>query len=254
MGTSNYVLKLQTEIEKSNHTVKNMQQIFYNSAHEIMNDYKLMLNNIEFELTEIEFYYFDCNKHCDIYVHQNELQKETNGFLYAHENSWGNYGGIDFTFGNGHYFGGILIRGIKINNTFFAGPAKVRNLIVEKIDDNINSYIEFQDYLIKNKNNIFLQEKEKTEGSRILHSRRFNLGKQENKEFRNALYRFAREDYLKAKQEKSFTTSSNIKEISMLKAISSLTINYECNEPSTIKKIKANSMLYQYINDFCRIT
>jgi len=247
-----WVLKLQEKIKNSTHSIIEMQHIFYNTAKEIMNDCMLKIDKIEFELTEIEFYYFDCNNHCDIYVHQNELQKETSGFLYAHKSSWGNYGGLDLTFGNGEYYGGILIRGIKIKNNFIAGPAVLRNSIVETIDKNIASYTEFQKYLSVNKENIFLKPKENKTDFRILHSTRCNLGKKENKEFRSALYRFVREDFLKAKQEKSFKSSDNLKETSMLKAISKLTLNYDCNEPSTIKKIYENEILLQYINNFNR--
>lgn len=244
---------LQDKMEKSKKNIKDLQYIFYVTAQQIMNQYTLKIDSIEFELTEIEFYYFDCENHSDIYVHQNELQKTTRNFLYAHENSWGNYGGIDLTFGNGSYYGGILIRGIKLDDNFIAGPATLRNKIVEIINQNINSYTKFQNYLNSKKNLIGLQKKSHIQEEHpILISTRINLGKKESPNYRNALYRFVREDMLIAKQNKEFATKDNLKETSMLKAISKMVIGYECNEPSTTKKIENNEILSKNIENLAK--
>jgi hypothetical protein len=219
------------------------------TAQEIMNQYILHIDGIVCELTEIEFYYFDCKNHSDIYVHQNELQKNTSDFLYAHQNSWGNYGGIDLTFGSGTYYGGILIRAIKINNNFVAGPATLRNMIVNTLDKNICSYAEFQKYLDDQRGCICLAKNTTSENFPIFVSRRINLGKKESPEFRNALYRFVRKDMLMTSKCNNFETRSNLKEISKLKAISKLALTYACNEPSTERNILENKILLKHIED-----
>ncbi|MDD3591863.1 MAG: hypothetical protein PHO65_04445 [Sulfurovum sp.] len=240
---------LNNKIDKSDGSIEEMQYIFYHTANDLMNCYILKIDHLEFELTEIEFYYFNCEKHSDIYVHLHDLQKNTNTFIYAHE-SWGKYGGVDLTFGNKKYYGGILIRGIRLNEKYIAGPANVRNTIVEEISQEISSYPELQDYFNKNKAKIMLIPKDTTQYN-ILHAPRHNLGKKDHKKFKNALYRFVRVDYL-VSEKRLFSggSKSNLKDISMLKSITKMTLKYECNEPSTIKKIEDNYDLKNKIEAF----
>lgn len=119
------------------HTSKenNKQKEFCTIARELFNNYILNINGINYTLTEIEFYYFNTKTHKDIYTHLHYLQLEF-GRFYVHEKS-ANRGGIDFTFGNGDNFGGMLIRGIrntKTNESIF-GPAKVRGEIAKTLFD-----------------------------------------------------------------------------------------------------------------------
>jgi len=70
----------------------------------------------KFYFTEIEFYY-ESDNHPDKFRHNNDCQKER-GTIYWHRS------GIDITIGNGEKIkGGILIRGIKGDNT--EGPCKL---------------------------------------------------------------------------------------------------------------------------------
>jgi len=132
MNAKNPIIELQEEIEKSNGDIKKLQCLFYKISKDIMKNYVLQIDDLKIELKELEFYLFDCEKHPDIYVHQNDIQKNTSNFLYVHD-SWGNRGGLDLTFGNGKYYGGILIRGIKIDGKYISGPVKLRNYIVSKL-------------------------------------------------------------------------------------------------------------------------
>lgn len=247
---NNPIIDLNRLIENSNNSVENMQHIFHVIAEKLMNGYILKISDLEFELTEIEFYYFDDEKHSDVYVHSHDFQKNTNSFLYVHE-AWDNYGGIDLTFGNNEYYGGILIRGIKLkDDNYVAGPSKVRSALVEQINRDISSYPELQQYFVDKKEMITLKEKDILE-HKILHAPRHNLGKKEHKEFRNALYRFARGDYIVANKDLFYDKSKgNLKDISRLKAISKMTLGYECNEPSTVAEIEKNDYLMKGINSF----
>ena len=89
----------------------------------LLNQYNLIIGNIEFEITEIEFYYNDNDKHYDKNIHRFNEQKKSNSW-YIHKKG---RGGIDITFGNSKHYGGILIRGIKEINSdkYINGPLNV---------------------------------------------------------------------------------------------------------------------------------
>jgi len=246
MAIKNIIEELQLSIQNSDNSIGNLQNIFSDIAEKLMNNCELNIKNIFFELTEIEFYYFNESKHCDIFTHTHSLQKETSALLYVHE-SWGNYGGIDITFGNGSFYGGILIRGIKINNTFTAGPSKVRTKLINTLNENINSYNELQVFF--DKYPLKILEKKSTKYN-IYHSTRYNLGKKDNDKFRYALYRFIRKDYLDEPKGDTFTSRNNLQERSLIKAISSLTLSYKSNEKTTLEKIKNNTTLLEHIEVF----
>jgi 3-methyladenine DNA glycosylase Mpg len=243
----NWFKNLQNKI--SNKEIGELQYIFYTIAKDLMNNYILKIDNLKLELTEIEFYYFECNYHKDLYVHLDELQKES-GLLYVHKKGKG-YGGIDLTFGNNNYFGGILIRGIKDvkNNNFISGPAKIREYIATNLKIN-NEYKDIQKNFKTNKQKIILEKKDNVkEKYDILHSIRIGLNSEINEEFYNALYRFVRLDNLEAKD---FLTYKNLKDRSKLKAISNITgiCTKFPNEKSTIKNIEKNEILKNNIIKF----
>ena len=113
--------------------MKNLNQLFEEAkkngieagfdklADYLMNECVLEANNNEYRIAEIEFYYFnEKDEHADIFVHCNECQKKSNVF-YFHP------AGVDITFGNDSYYGGILIRGIINIKTgkYIIGPNKV---------------------------------------------------------------------------------------------------------------------------------
>lgn len=117
------------------------EQVFYDSANALMNDYALVMEDhngqtITYEFCELEYYFFDVQKHPDFYTHMHCLQLKC-GKFYVHEKTF-NRSGIDLTFGNGSYFGGILIRGLyTLNNNekYICGPAKCAFKMKETILD-----------------------------------------------------------------------------------------------------------------------
>lgn len=87
---------------------ENSEKEFKKIAKALMTEFVIKINETEFYLTEIEFYCKTINNdtHQDPYVHGDDLQKEF-GKWYFHGS------GLDITFGNENYYGGILLRGIK---------------------------------------------------------------------------------------------------------------------------------------------
>lgn len=116
-------------------TTKNIsiQTGFDELANYLMNECVLDINDNEYRIAEIEFYYFDEKEHQDIFTHCNDKQKENNKF-YFHGS------GMDITFGNNNYFGGILIRSLIdfYDNTPIIGPWNVFNEILHKANENKN--------------------------------------------------------------------------------------------------------------------
>jgi hypothetical protein len=256
VSTKNIIIQLQDEIKNTKYTVENLQGLFYKISQDIISNYVLQINNLKIELKELEFYFLDNERHCDPYVHGNDLQKTTNNFLYVH-NSWHRRGGIDLTFGNGKYFGGILIRGIKINDKFIQGPANSRNQIIKNLDQHFNNYEELQKYFDQNKDKIgLLKNNNAKENKVILCSTRFGLGAKECDKFKNALYRFIDLDYLDATTDK-FENKKSIGEVTKIKTISYL-IDVCKNEKFFKSKeatklnenIKNNEYLQKYISSF----
>lgn len=198
---------LQSDIGNSRGTVSQVEFIFSKHAEDIMNNYNLEINGLLIELTEIEFYYYETGKHEDIYTHCHNLQKDANNFLYVHPKGC-KRGGIDIIFGNGTFYGGILIRGIKVNNQFIAGPANVKNKIIELLGlPACIPYQDLQNFLISLKNNIGCQKQASAVQYKICCAPRFGLMAINDttltQMFFKALYRFAREDYFKARNDRS---------------------------------------------------
>ncbi|PLW79533.1 hypothetical protein C0585_07285 [Candidatus Woesearchaeota archaeon] len=247
----NFCAQLQDELKSCSNSVEELQYIFFKYAKKILVDSVLLIGSLEIELTEIEFYYFDCKTHSDPYVHTDSLQKKTKNYLYVHKQCW-NRGGIDITFGNGIYFGGILIRGIKYNGKFIAGPATVKKYLNSKLNPNFKNHTDLQKYFENIKDDILLN-KFSNKKYKVFSSVRVGLKEEKSKKYANALYRFAREDYLNEGKNINFESYSNIKCRSMLKAISELANGIpeeDATQKTTIKKIKNNDTLIKYIIDF----
>ena len=234
--------------------VYEIQNIFYDSAKELMNNFTLKIDSLEIELTEIEFYYFECQDHQDLYVHLDELQKEM-GYLYVHKKGNGR-GGIDLTFGNNEFFGGILLRGIKDGGTFVAGPSKVREYISKKLGIEDKDHKVLQEFFGKpgKPNKICLQKRDKSKNEHnVLHSVRIGLKEEVDETFCKALYRFVRLDYLEEKKDDiKFNTYTNLKDRTKLKAISCLTkvCDEFSNEKAMTAQIKKDEILCSLINKF----
>ena len=255
MNIENPIVQLQKEIEKSAYSVEELQSLFYKTSKNIINNYILQIDNLRIELKELEFYFFDCEKHPDIYVHQNELQKETSNFLYVHD-SWGNYGGLDLTFGNKKYYGGILIRGIKLNTAYIAGPATLRNYIMEHLGKKFNTYSDMQKYFNEIRNKICLIKKNgSSSATEIMHSTRYGLGKKENPIYKNALYRFLDVNYLNTGTQDFFNSKKNINEITRIKTISYLSgvskdKKLSKDAQKEREKLQSNQVFLNYIEKF----
>jgi len=240
----NVIDELKTSLSTKNNSVADLQKLFFDISEKLMNEYEIQINDIKFELTEIEFYYFDERKHSDVYTHTHEKQLNSNR-LYVHE-SWGNRGGIDLTFGNGEFYGGILIRGIKLHDQFVAGPAKVRDALIKELNQDFDSWEDLQKFF--DDNPIMIDRKESDKEHKIYHSKRVGISEKENgKKYKNALYRFVREDYL---LESNGDTRKNLKESTTIKAISSLTLGYDTNEKEAKKNVEKDEDLMKFIRLF----
>lgn len=242
---------LHNEICTSDKTIESLQKIFYETAKHLLKTKVLKILDQEIELTEIEFYFFTCDNHSDPYVHIDSLQKSSNK-LYVHKQAW-DRGGIDITFGNGRYFGGILIRGIKHNNNYISGSATVKKYIANKIDTSIDKHRDLQKYFEINQSEIFLIDKYPlTDIQLVLHSTRVGLNSEKDINYANALYRFVTEDYLISSIQ-NFESYTNLKERTKIKAISYLTLKYPTNEKAAIKSIESNKVLCRNIKNFIKL-
>ena len=129
----------------------NYEKLFLDTAIKLINEYSLEIENCTYQLIELEFYYYDKDKHADPYVHGVKEQQKT-GTFYVHKKN-GTYGGIDITFYNEdkEIYGGILIRGIRNSKTneFYSGPNIVKNEISRHLDA-INNYEALQSVINKN--------------------------------------------------------------------------------------------------------
>ena len=238
----NIIEYLQCRIEESDKSVEELQCIFYEVAKKLMNEYVLRIGDLEVELKELEFYFFDCKEHSDTYTHLDKLQKETSEFLYVHKKD-GNRGGIDITFGNGTYYGGILIRGAVIKNTFedkyISGPNKFKEYLIKalKLDLNIGDNDLLQKYFIEIKEKISFQEnddKNELKENQIFNSTRVGLNVEKEPIYGYALYRFISDDYLKANENEFITKENrkNLKERLKIELIADIT-NIKTKENKT---------------------
>jgi len=208
-----------------------LEVFFYKASQELMNNFLLCITDNDIELCEIEFYYYADN-HKDEKTLKHEKQKTVTQ-LFFHEF------GIDLTFGCKNFYGGILIRGIKYNGKYIAGPENVKKYLQEKINDLENQSINF-------KKNIFTDT--------ILHSTR-KMGNKTNQGFAKKLYRFAKEDYLNGSPTKDFIKKS-LPEVSYFKVISNLTdlydLVYKSDENNALKTIQNDNELMKNIKNFKR--
>lgn len=123
-----------------------IQEKFKKLAHIILNRCTLYVNNSEFKIEEIEFYY-KSKDHNDTCVHGVDDQLN-NGTWYLHKYKNGSYKngtwkGIDLTFGNRkeNIYGGILLRTISSNNNTISGSCNVVNNIMTKLNvDTVNEF------------------------------------------------------------------------------------------------------------------
>lgn len=142
-------------------------------AEYLMNECVLEVNGDELEIIEIEFYYYDEKEHPDTFTHCDKEQLNSNTF-YVH-NKGGIRAGIDITFGNKNYYGGILIRSLKNinNNEFIKGSKNCRELIQKKL--NINSLKDLKEHLAGKNIEGYIKNKKLTKKNLPLKSVRVGL-------------------------------------------------------------------------------
>lgn len=103
----------------------NIEQSFNTIAKELINENVLVVNDKEFEFTEIEFYFFKKGVHEDVYTNKH---KRKAGEWRIHNQ------GLDITLeGNEEQYGGILIRGLSSENTYINGPIKALGFLFESM-------------------------------------------------------------------------------------------------------------------------
>lgn len=148
---------------------QNVEKSFDRIAIELLTKKALFVNDVEFQFTEIEFYYFHENYHPDSYTHDHE----------RNEGEWRFHNqGLDITFqANEKQVGGILIRGVKVNKEYVNGPRK----IIQKIFENFNK--------VSFNNNIILSTIEERPNF-IIKTFRHLPNKDQNPEFHNKFYRY----------------------------------------------------------------
>lgn len=106
---------------------EHLETHFAEMANKLFSHYQMIVNEIVFDLCELEFY-FHSKMHPDPYVHMDRMQK-INGQWYFHGS------GIDITIGDGINYGGILIRGIYNTNAdkYCSGPLNVAKELFNRI-------------------------------------------------------------------------------------------------------------------------
>ena len=108
--------------------IDNITSSFDSIAKKLLLGHVICINDKDIELTEIEFYYFHEKKHPDNYTHPHNRQA---GQWRLHKQ------GIDLTFDGTTkgQDGGILIRGIKMDNKFINGPIRCLAALFEAMQD-----------------------------------------------------------------------------------------------------------------------
>ena len=111
--------------------VREIENSFDRIANEILNNMVLQVNNVNLDITEIEFYYFYDKKHEDNYTH--EHKRDTGEWRFHNQ-------GLDITLPRNEFSdGGILIRGLKHEKKYVNGPRKIITRMFEifgKVDSN----------------------------------------------------------------------------------------------------------------------
>lgn len=240
---------------------------FNNLANYLMNKCILKIGEIEYELMEIEFYFYNEKIHKDINTHCSESQKKSNTwYLHQLKNNLtfksGNYKGLDITFGDENSYGGILIRGIKSNNEIIAGPSNTVSKIMENLSFEINDMQSFADLIfeqnIYTNNSLKIIEKENINSSILFRSSRVGLVKSDD--YSPCPYRYI-------KNNSEYRKHSNFKDKTLV-FYYSLVLGIDSNEIKNFANLKnldfdkflknlnnkkeLNSKIYSFLEDFKR--
>ncbi len=203
--------KLWHDIASSGESIAELERIFYDNALDLLRGYVLVINSLEVQLCEIEFYHYS-TRHQDPFVHEDERLRETKEQIYVHKKAW-QRGGMGLTFGNGTDRSTILFRGIKCGGEFVAGPVGVKKFVVDKLHLDISDHKTLQSYFDSAR--VELLKRDLQSDLRVINAPREGLSSKDVS-FREALYRFVRSDYLVAKRGESFKSYANLKDRSLL--------------------------------------
>lgn len=153
----------------------NLSKSFDKIADYLFHHTYIQVGLAQYQLTEIEFYYYDAKKHPDLYVHKNEVQLDFANW-YFHGS------GLDITFGNKdeEIYAGILIRGIKNLSTgiYSSGPINT----VRELMQNFK--------LVTKAQQMQLIEKEIENKSQIIKSSRIGLNPKRSPNYYDLPYRY----------------------------------------------------------------
>jgi len=123
---------------------------FMNAARLLLLDYKLVAGNTDFEILELEFYFYQKEIHPDPYSHAFQYpnrvvpKMSVTGSWYFHrfigiEKYTHTRRGLDLTYGSGELkaYGGLLIRSVKreSDGKLISGPSNVMSKVLEAADN-----------------------------------------------------------------------------------------------------------------------
>lgn len=154
---------------------------FERIANDMLNNFIIKIENSEYRIISIEFYYYNQKKHPDCNAHQNKRQLLQHQW-YLHKNSINpNYNrkGIDYTFGHDNNFGGILIKKVqKISggNIILSQSKFIDDLVqILKLEHPHGSSVFKKN--IEDDNKLLLQHNNNLEKREVLKNKRVNLAK-----------------------------------------------------------------------------
>lgn len=139
----------------------NIDEKFALLSNNILNNFKLNIDEKIYSIQEIEYYYY-CDEHKDSYTHKTKDQMQNcKWYFHKYHNGTyksGTYKGMDMTFGNEKdMYGGILIRSICNDETkeFITGSCNVVNHILKLkgLSETIELVNTMEDLSLLNKNN-----------------------------------------------------------------------------------------------------
>jgi len=176
-----------------------IKKSFENIAEEILNYHILDINENKYRITNIEFYYYNEDIHQDINSHSLKYKRAKerqilNAKWYLHKisiNKNSNYKGIDYTFGDGQNFGGILIKeviSLNKDKTVFTQSKFIDELINVLEPKTKEEFLS----MIEQSNKINFEYKENIPKYNILNWTRIGLTKKDK--FINMGYAFKVED------------------------------------------------------------
>lgn len=157
----------------------------------LINNFVLVINNEQYEFSEIELYYYKKGEHQDCIVLQREHKQASDIFFHR-------YGfDICFTSLNDEY-GGILVRSLKKDNNFIVGSLRCSHHILNQYQPNIRISIEYK------------QEQRSLDIIRIKRVKS-ECTKKDHKDHNNSLYRFITKELYSHKEHQKYLKNCKLK-------------------------------------------